>query len=73
MFHVSAKISCDQSLLCFLRVPVQLVSPLGFHAINIPKGILVVRYATVEVHPFLSGTPHLRSSIPYLNTDFGGK
>ena len=42
--HVSSNISCDQSLLCYLRVSVQLTSLPGFHVTHIPKGDLVCMY-----------------------------
>ena len=38
--HVSPNISKLWLLLCFLRVPLQLASPPGFHVTHIPKGNL---------------------------------
>ena len=41
---------------------------------RIRNAIQAMRHATVEVHHFFSGVPHVRSSIPpHPKTDFGGK
>ena len=51
--HVSPNISKLWLLLCFLRVPLQLASPPGFHVTHIPKGNLVLlctKYKCVFLH-----------------------